>query len=80
VQFEFEARLTREETNALVAKNGELRYLVDNQGRLAVPMRIEGPLMAPTISADLEDALSEGLEREAEDKLKDLVKGLLDRD
>jgi hypothetical protein len=80
VQFEFEARLTREETNALVAKNGELRYLVDDQGRLAVPMRIEGPLMAPTISADLEDALSEGLEREAEDKLKDLVKGLLDRD
>jgi hypothetical protein len=78
VRFEFDARLTRAETEALVAKNGELRYLVDDEGRLVVPMRIEGPLMAPKISADLGHALSEGLEREAENKLKDLVKGLLD--
>ena len=53
---------------------------VDSQGRLAVPLEIDGPLLAPSIGVDLGQALSLKLDTDsAEDAVKGLLKGLLDR-
>lgn len=80
VDLRLTARLDAEETARLVERNRELRALVGSDGRLAVPVHLEGALLRPSIGVDLGSALSESLD--ADDKkeaVKGLLKGLLDR-
>jgi hypothetical protein len=75
----FNVTLDAEETAGLVGKNRELRILLDDQGRLALPVRVKGPLLEPSINVDLEKVLSRRLGvEEPEEKVKGFLKKLLD--
>ena len=81
VDIRLTSRLAAEKTAELVRKNKELRYLVDDKGRLSLQLRVHGPLIEPSIDVDLdiEDILRDQLGEKTEDALKGLIKGLLDR-
>jgi hypothetical protein len=80
VELELTARLSREKTDELVRGTRELRVLVGRDGRLAVPLQLSGPLLRPSLSVDLGDALSEGLDQEKDKAIEGLLKGLLGDD
>lgn len=81
VAFSLTAQLTREASDALVARYGLLKVLRDRSGRLTLPVRIEGPLMAPSIKVDVDAALKGNLlgGGDKKDNVKSLLRGLLDR-
>ena len=88
VDLRLTARLDAGRTARLVAEHSRLRLLVDDGGRLALPLRLEGTLVGPSISVDLGDVLErklagqqqEAVKEELKDELGGLVRGLLDRD
>ncbi len=75
------SQLTREESDALVARYGLLKVLSDRSGRLTLPVRIEGSLMAPSIKVDIDAALKGSLlgGGDKKDDVKSLLRGLFDR-
>jgi len=81
VAFSLTAQLTREASAALVARYGLLKVLRDRSGRLTLPVRIEGSLMAPSIKVDVDAALKGNLlgGGDKEDDVKSLLRGLFDR-
>ena len=80
VDLRFTASLGPEKTAELVGKTKQLRVLVDRQGRLTLPLHIEGAMLSPSIDVDLGKALAAGLDLdEPEESVKGLLKGLLDR-
>lgn len=81
VAFTLTAQLTREASDALVARHGLLKILRDRSGRLTLPVRIEGSLMAPSIKVDLDAALKGNLlgGGDKKDNVKSLLRGLFDR-
>lgn len=81
VDIRFTARIDRERTRELVSQTQQLKYLVGRDGRLTLPLEIEGAMLSPSIGVDLGEAFSNQLGGEGtEDKIKSLIKGLLDRD
>lgn len=81
VDLRFTARLDREKTAELVRQTDQLKYLVGSDGRLTLPLEIQGAMLSPSIGVDLGEAFSNQLGGEkTEDKIKGLIKGLLDRD
>ena len=81
VAFTLTSQLAREESDALVARYGLLKILRDRSGRLTLPVRIEGSLMAPSIKVDIDAALKGNLlgGGDKKDDVKSLLRGLLDR-
>jgi len=81
VAFTLTSQLSRVESAALVAKHDLLKLLKDRSGRLTLPVRIEGSLMAPSIKVDIDEALKGNLLGGADkkDDVKNLLRGLLDR-
>ncbi len=80
VAFTLTSRLSREESALLVARYHLLKVLRDPSGRLTLPVRIEGSLMAPSIKVDIDEALKGSLLGGIkEDDLKGLLRGLLDK-
>lgn len=73
VALDLTARLGPERTARLVERAKQLARLVDRDGRLALPLKVRGGLLAPTVEVDLEKAIGG---REA---VQDLIRGLLDR-
>jgi len=81
VDIRFTARLDRARTQELVRQTEQLKYLVGGDGRLTLPLEISGAMLSPSIGVDLGEAFSNQLGGEkTEDKIKGLIKGLLDRD
>jgi len=72
VDFKLTSSLDQARTAEMVRKTKELRLLVDKQGRLTLPLHVEGRLMAPSIDVDLGDALLRG------DTTEEAVRGLLE--
>jgi hypothetical protein len=79
VEILFTVTLDAEETAELVGDSRELRLLLDDRGRLALPVTVSGPLLGPSINVDLERMLSRrfGAEKR-EEAVKGLLKKLLD--
>ena len=79
VEILFSVTLDAGETAGLVGKSRELRILLDDQGRLSLPVKIRGPLLAPSINVDLEKVLTRklGIEK-PEEAVKGFLKKLLD--
>lgn len=73
IELDLTARLDPEKTKELVAKRSELRLLVGKDGRLALPLAIEGDVAKPKVTIDLKRALKEG------DTKKELLRGLFDK-
>ncbi len=81
VDVDFTARLDEARTAELVRKTDELKVLVDDRGRLTLPLRIRGSMLSPSIGVDLGKAFSATLsEDDKKEQVKGLLKGLLDRD
>jgi hypothetical protein len=81
VEIRFTARMDRERTQELVRQTEQLKYLVGSDGRLTLPLEISGAMLSPSIGVDLGEAFSNQLDsEETQDKIKGLIKGLLDRD
>jgi hypothetical protein len=81
VAFTLTSRLSRKESAVLVARYDLLKVLRDPSGRLTLPVRIGGSLMAPSIKVDIDDALRGSLlggEIKKSD-VEGLLRGLLDR-
>ena len=80
VAFTLTSQLSREESAALVARYDLLKVLRDGSGRLTLPVRVEGSLMAPSIKVDIDAALKGNLlGGDKKDDVKGLLRGLLDR-
>ena len=88
VALKLVARVSPEKTAELVQRTRELRLLVDPQGRLTLPLTIDGSLLSPSIGVDLGHALAAGLgsesakdalEQEAKGRLRDLLKKELEK-
>ena len=80
VDLRFTARLDPQKTAELVARTQQLELLVDDSGRLTLPLHLEGSMLAPSIGVDFGKAFSVRLESEdTQKKVKDLLKGLIDR-
>jgi hypothetical protein len=77
VDLQVTARLSRRSTDELVRRTKELRVLVGDDGRIALPVDLSGPLLNPSIGVELSDELQQGLEEEIEEKAKGLLEGLL---
>jgi len=81
VDLRFTARLDRERTQELVSQTEQLKYLVGSDGRLTLPLEINGAMLSPSIGVDLGQAFSNQLDTEdTQEKVKGLIRGLLDRD
>ena len=81
VDLRFTARLDPKKTAELVARTKQLQLLVDDSGQLTLPLHLEGSMLAPSIGVDFGKAFSVRLESEdTQKKVKDLLKGLIDRD
>ncbi len=85
VELQLQALLTPERSAELVAKNSELRYLMDDGGRLTLPLKLSGELTSPRVEVELDDLLAQALDRERdkleddlEEKAKEKLGGLLD--
>jgi uncharacterized protein involved in outer membrane biogenesis len=76
------ARLSKESTEGMVAKNPRLDSLTGRDGRLAAHLRIQGDLAAPDISLDAR-AQAREIQGKAKERVKgqlrDRLKGLLER-
>ncbi len=70
------ARLSKESTEGMVAKNSSLISLTGRDGRLAVHLRIQGDLAAPGVSLDSRAQASE-LQEKAKDRVKDQLRDRL---
>jgi len=79
VDIELVSLLDKQRTAELVKEYSELKLLVDKSGRLSFPAHVSGPLLGPSIKADLGQVAARNL-TDDKDKLKGLVKGLLNRD
>jgi len=55
---------------AMAERNSRLRFRVGTDGRLSVPLRVVGTLVAPEVRIDVDRVLSEGVERILEEKGK----------
>ena len=77
VDFTLTSHLDADKTAELVRKTTQLRVLVDNRGRLTLPLHIEGTITAPSIGVDLGEALLGGDSKE--EIVEGLLKGFLDR-
>ena len=72
--------LSRQRTARLVEEHSTLRALVDEQGRLSLPLHIEGPLLSPSVGVEFGDALARQLDTDnPEEAVKGLLKGLLEK-
>jgi hypothetical protein len=81
VDLRFTARLDPKKTAELVARTEQLKLLVDDSGQLTLPLHLEGAMLSPSIGVDFGKAFSVRLESEdTQKKVKDLLKGLIDRD
>jgi hypothetical protein len=80
VEVAVSARLDEKRTAELVRRYSQLKVLVDKKGRLTLPVEIGGTLTAPSVKADLGRALDAELGEEPEERVKGLLRGLLDRD
>ena len=81
VDLHFTARLDPKKTAELVARTEQLKLLVDDSGQLTLPLHLEGAMLSPSIGVDFGKAFSVRLESEdTQKKVKDLLKGLIDRD
>jgi len=72
VDFKLTSSLDQTRTAEMVRKTKELLLLVDKQGRLTLPLHVDGGLMAPSIDVDIGDALLQG------DTTEEAVRGLLE--
>jgi hypothetical protein len=77
VAIELVSRLDERKTTELVEKYSQLKVLVDHQGRLSLPMRVSGSLLAPSIKADLGKVVTQQLADEPEEVLEGLLNDLL---
>ena len=81
VKIRFTARLDRERTQELVNRTKELKYLVAGDGRLTLPIEVDGAMLSPSIKVDLGKAFSNQLDTDdTRKKVEGLIKGLIDRD
>ncbi len=80
VRLKLAARLAPEKTKVLVAKTEVLQSLVDGQGRLTLPLEVEGALTAPSIRVDLSQALGSLEKEKKKEAVQRLVEGLFDRE
>jgi hypothetical protein len=79
VDLELTVELDEAATSAFLARQPALRRLVDDRGRLTLPVRIAGPMTGPRLEPDL--ARLTGLPKsEPKAAVKKLLKGILDRD
>lgn len=69
------ASFSPEVSASLVAKVPKLDFRVGNDGRLSIPLRLDGNIAGPGVSIDLEKILKQGLK----EKLRDRFDGLLRR-
>jgi len=74
LDFQLEARLSKEITSALIAKVGNLGSLVRND-RLQLPIELTGKLEDPKVGVDLNNLLKE----EVKEKLRDKLKGFFNK-
>jgi len=74
VELRCTALLDPDLTAEYVERHSVLRSLVDERGRLALPMSLSGPMTDPAIGLELSD-----LAPEPEDAVRGLIEGLLDR-
>lgn len=79
VALRLTAVFSEERTARWVAGYQALRPLV-KQGRLTLPVVVDGPLTAPAIGVDLEGLAEEAVEDAKEEAVKDLLRGLLKKD
>lgn len=80
VDLGFTSRFNKTRTAELTARYSQLGVLVDDQGRLTLPLRIEGALLSPSIKVDLGAALEQRLGTgDPKEAVKDLLKGILDK-
>jgi uncharacterized protein involved in outer membrane biogenesis len=79
LDFDLEGTFSPVVTEAMVAKNSNLRHLVERDGRLKVRLLMRGPLAAPKVTLDpafLRRALRRAAEEEGRDKLRKKLEGL----
>ncbi|MHC5052561.1 MAG: AsmA family protein [Planctomycetota bacterium] len=74
VELRCTALLDPDLTAEYVERHSVLRSLVDDRGRLALPMSLSGPMTDPEIGLELSD-----LAPEPEDAVRGLIEGLFDR-
>jgi AsmA protein len=74
LDFQLEARLSKEITSALTAKVGNLGSLVRND-RLQLPIELTGKLEDPKVGVDLNNLLKE----EVKEKLRNKLKGFFNK-
>ena len=80
VNLELIARLSPQKTTRLVSRYQHLRTLVDRDGRLALPVKVRGALLSPSVEVDLRRALSGGEGGSStQDAVQGLIEGLFDR-
>lgn len=77
VDLALEAQLDPEATKTLVAEHGGLRYLVNEDGSLSLPLAISGPMTSPKIGFDVSSLVPK---EQGKKKLKDAIKGLFKDD
>jgi uncharacterized protein involved in outer membrane biogenesis len=70
------ASFSRRASADLVRETPQLKFRLDPDGRLTMPLKIRGDLKTPLVQLDLDRVLQEGLERSARDRGR---KGLLRR-
>jgi hypothetical protein len=78
VTLDLVARLTPERTSKLVDRARYLRPLVDRDGRLSLPVKVKGALLAPSVEVDLRKWMA-SREGGTEETVKGLIDSLLDR-
>jgi AsmA family/AsmA-like C-terminal region len=78
VALDLIARLSPERTRRLVEKTKQLSRLVGPDGRLALPLKVKGALLSPSVEVDLGKALTVGGATK-EEAIQGILEGLLDR-
>jgi len=76
IALELTARLSPERTARLVSRTKQLGRLVGKDGRLTLPLKVKGALLAPSVEVDLGKALAGESKQEA---IQGLIQGLFDR-
>jgi uncharacterized protein involved in outer membrane biogenesis len=76
LHLDVKASFSRTASADLVRETPQLKFRIDPDGRLTMPLRIRGDLKAPVVQLDLDRVLREGLERSVKDRGR---KGLLRR-
>jgi hypothetical protein len=73
--LEVTASISPDGSASLVRQVPQLEFRVGRDGRLTLPMRIDGTLIEPRVGIDLRRVLEEGLGRSLRDKLRGLFGG-----